>query len=251
MGAIRKETTTFVNGEASTVKCRDAAKDKEDGWSITTRPYRPEPETDLLQDAGCTNCTCLLAGNRVLMADGSRKPIEQIKAGDWVMTMSGPSAVQMAETTTLGMTRKAIELRGVGDECLLVSDDHPLWVSRPAKGAGRKEWWGVYNLNHLLFEIRNTTGSDFRELPTPLNFDLPEQVAHETGWLHVRPIYHHLDPATKLYHLVVEDGFSYIAEGFPVLSHLLNAQGPTAPWQGLETSANMAQSVAALLGECC
>ena len=81
------------------------------------------------------------------------------------------------------------------------------------------ERWGTYNIPHVLLEMHNMTGFDLRELPFILQFDLPEQVAHETGWLHVRPIFHDLDPATRLHHLVVEDGFSYIAEGFPVFSH--------------------------------
>jgi hypothetical protein len=85
-----------------------------------------------------------------------------------------------------------------------------------------------------MYESRHTDGSDFRELPIPLNFDLPEQVAHVSGWLHVRPIFHHLDPSTEVFHLVVDSGFSFIAEGFGVYSHCLYEQGPGAPWTGLK-----------------
>jgi hypothetical protein len=86
-------------------------------------------------------------------------------------------------------------------------------------------------------------GLEFRELPFILRYDLPEQAAHESGWLHVRPIFHDLPAATALHHLVVEEGFSFIAEGFAVLSHCRDQQGPSAPWRGLDEGATIAQTV--------
>jgi hypothetical protein len=244
-GDARKESPVFVNGEESQLLARSPAGDAEEGWTVTRRPYRSHNEDELLTDAGCS--TCLLAGNRVRMADGGLKAIERIVAGEWVMTMSGPTRVQRTEVTTLGLTRRVIELRGVGDQALLLSNDHPLWVSRQGKDGARKEWWGTYNIHHTLYEMHNTTGFELRELPFVLNFDLPEQVAHETGWLHVRPIFHELDVHTDLYHLVVEGASNFIAEGFPVFSHCRDEQGPGTAWTGLEARAKGWKSLDELL----
>jgi hypothetical protein len=231
-GETRKEVPVIIDGESSFVLVQTPESDAAQGWSVTARPYRSRAESDLLDNMS-SEATCLLAGNRVLLADGSQCPIERVCIGDHVMTMSGAAPVRSVETTTLGMTRRVIELRGVGDECLMLSDDHPLWAARRNAQGATVESWGTYNLNHVLFEMRNMLGYDLKSVPIPLNFDLPEQIAHVNGWLHVRPIYHHMDPATPLHHLVVDGGFSFIAEGFAVFSHCADSQGPTTAWTGL------------------
>jgi hypothetical protein len=232
---ISQERPVFVDGEESAVQARSPERDSSEGWSVTLRPYRPRPTPELLRDVG-SGVSCLLAGNRVLLADGTHKAIELVQIGDLVATMSGPAIVRAAEITRLGMTRKVVELRGWGDECLIMSDDHPVWVSRRTSDGAVRESWGTYNLNHVLYEMRNMGGYDLAETPVPLNFDLPEQLAHVNGWIHVRPIYHHLPPDTALYHLVVGGAFSYIAEGFPVFSHCFAADGPATPWHGLTSA---------------
>lgn len=244
-GDVRKESPVVVEGAESYVLVRQPGSDASQGWSVTARPYRQRAASDLLDDMS-SQATCLLAGNRVLMADGSTCPIEHVRAGDRVMTMSGVATVRRTETTTLGMTRRVIELRGQADECLLLSDDHPLWVARRNADGATVESWGTYNLNHVLFEMRNMTGYALKTTPVPLSFDLPEQLAHVNGWLHLRPIYHHMEPSTVLHHLVVEGGFSFIAEGFAVFSHCAEAQGPAAPWSGLNRIAAADRFVDAL-----
>jgi len=250
MGAIRKDVPTFVQGQQSAVLHRKAEADKQEGWSVTSRPYRPQPNENLLDDLGsssCDGCSCVLAGNRILTADGSLVPVEAIKTGQVIATMSGASRVKDIKRTLLGYTRKAIELHGIGDERLFVTDDHPLWVNKKAAGDGQMaESWGTYNLNHVLYEMNNTVGYELEKMPVPLQFDLPEQVAHSSGWLYVRPIYHHLDPATEVFHLITEEGFSFIAEGFALFSHCLNAQGPSTPWQGLAPIEGAAEFVRSL-----
>jgi hypothetical protein len=229
---IKREGPVLVDGDECAVLSRDPASDEPEGWSVTVRPYRPKPTPELLRDLGTQ--TCLLAGNRVLMADGSLKPIEQVRVGEAVATMSGPAPVVEREITRLGMTRKMIELRGEGDECLILSDDHLLWTRRPTKDGTSHEGWGTYNLNHVLYEMRTMGGYELAEPPVPLNIDLPEQLAHVSGWLPVRPIYHHLPPQTTLYHLVVDGAFSYIAEGFACFSLSLAGEGPVTSWRGLK-----------------
>lgn len=232
MSAIRKEAV-FVDGQESKILCQPPEQDGEEGWSVTQRPYRPRSTDSLLENLGSDACCCVLAGNRVLMADGSLLPVEQLRAGDVVATMTGPARVRALKTTKLGMSRRAIELRGTGDECLFMTDDHPLWVSRRDKAGAVSEWWGTYNLNHLLYEMRAGEGAEFARMPAPLHIDLPEQVAHRSGWLHVRPIYHLLPADTPVYHVVVEEGFSFFAEGFALFSQCAAAQGPACAWQGL------------------
>jgi hypothetical protein len=245
--ARRIEGPVYVDGQKSVVLTRSEKADAREGWSILQRPYRPADTEDLLLDASSDPITCLLAGNRVRMADGSLKRIESVRVAESVMTMSGPRSVERTETTTLGLTRRVIELRGLGDQALFLSSDHPLWISRADGQRGRKEWWGTYNIHHTLVEMTHGTGLEFRELPFILRYDVPEQVAHESGWLHVRPIFHDLPASTELHHLVVEDGFSFIAEGFAVLSHCRDYQGPSAPWRGLDDGAMVARTVQRLV----
>lgn len=66
-------------------------------------------------------CTCFVRGTRVLMADGTEKPIEQIKVGDKVLGKDG------AINTVLALERPQIGKRGTwiinGD--VEVTGDHP------------------------------------------------------------------------------------------------------------------------------
>lgn len=238
MGIIQKSGQLFVEGQEAFITGRNAKLDQEEGWSVTVRPYRPKPSDsalrELSQTTDCTERTCFLAGNRVLMADGSRKNIEDVQVGDLLMTMDGPDRVRALERPLLGMTRKVIELHGLGDECLIISDEHPLWVSRRAADGGVTQSWGTYNLNHLLSEMRNSIEPRLASVPVPLNIDLPEQLAHVRGWVHARPIYHHMDPSTQLYNIATERSCSIFVEGFAAFSHCLGALEPKAPWQGLQ-----------------
>lgn len=234
MGSIQKDTPLLVDGAKSFVSGRQAASDSDEGWSVTVRPYRPKPSEDLLEDLSCTSCTCFLAGNRVLMADGTRRAIEDVAVGDMVMTMSGPDRVRQLERPVLGMTRRVIEIHGLDGQCLFMTDEHPLWVSRRLESGALVEMWGTYNMNHFLFEQRNAVEPKIEGVPYALSFDLPEQVAHERGWLHIRPIYHHMDPTTPLYNVVTENACSMFVEGFAVYSHGKGEQVPAAPWLGLE-----------------
>jgi hypothetical protein len=93
-----------------------------------------------------------------------------------------------------------------------------------------------------MHEMHTMRGYALPEPPAPLNFDLPEQLAHVGGWLPVRPIYHHLPPHTTLYHLVVDGAFSYIAEGFACFSLSLAGEGPVAPWRGLKGASAVERS---------
>lgn len=246
----RRPWPVQVEGQLSHVAARRSASEGPSLEQLLCRPYASAPSEQELLDNACTDpgpMTCLLAGNRIRMADGRRIPIEQVRTGDGVMTMSGPRRVEKAETTTLGLTRRVLEIRGLGDQVLLFSSDHPLWVSRTGPGGVRKEWWGTWNIHHFLYELHQGAGPGLRELPFVLHIDLPEQVAHESGWLQVRPIFHDLPRDTVLHHLVVQDGCSYIAEGFAVHSHTRDQQAPDAPWRGLDDGVAAAAAVDVVL----
>ncbi|RQP26677.1 Hint domain-containing protein [Piscinibacter terrae] len=245
---IRKEgIPVFVDGQESRIQARAPRQDEAEGWSITTRPYRHRPEDALLDNLGSdSSCCCFLPGNRVTMADGSTRAIESIVAGDMVLTMTGPARVSARKTTRLGLTRKVIELRGIGDEVLFMTDDHPLWVSRQAQSGERRESWGTYNLHHLMYELRGSNDGNTLDAVVPLWFDLPEQVAHTSGWLHVRPVFHQVAAETEVFHLIVEGATSFVVEGFPVFSHSLHEQGKAGAWQGIRQDEQAVNFVSAL-----
>jgi len=239
----------FVGKDESFVPSRNAQDDLNEGWSVTKRPYRSAPLDRTVQDdanadsyASCGSCSCFVAGNRVLMADGSSKPVEDIVVGDLVMTNLGPNRIAALERPTLGMSRKIIELRGLGDQCLIISDEHPLWVSRTQDGVA-SQGWGTFNVNHYLYEKRNSASP---ELPSavPLAIDLPEQFAHVSGWVHARPVFHHMAPETQLYNLITENGCGIFVEGFLAFSPCRNgAVQLDAPWQALSVDAAAASFV--------
>ncbi|MBP6897157.1 MAG: hypothetical protein ACLGJD_08030 [Gammaproteobacteria bacterium] len=236
MGIIQNSGAVHVNGNVSAVLDRESQQDDPEGWSITTRPYRPALETGAIPPEFLCNTgenTCYLAGNRVRMADGSQKAVERIKIGDLVLTMQGPDRVRALEQPKLGLSRKVIELRGLGDDCLVISDEHPLWVRRLDADGKSDDTWGTYNLNHLMYEMRNSIEPRLPSLPVPLQIDIPEQLAHETGWVHAQPIYHHLAPSTQLYNIATEKGCAVFVEGFAAFSHCLGSLTPANGWQGL------------------
>lgn len=245
VGSVTK-SGLFVGKDESFVPSRNAKDDVKEGWSVTKRPYRLKPDGQTSQDYAspdsCSSCSCFLAGNRVLMADGSSKPVEDIVVGDLVMTNLGPNRIAALELPTLGMTRKVIELRGLGDQCLIMSDEHPMWVSRNQAGEV-SEGWGTFNMNHYLYEKRNSTSP---ELPSALALaiDLPEQFAHVSGWVHARPVFHHMAPETQLYNLITENGCGIFVEGFLAFSPC--QQGSVhldSPWQALSVDADAASFV--------
>lgn len=237
MGIIQNSGVVHVDGHVSAVFSRDSQQDEGEGWSITARPYRGAPESDVIPADFLCNTgenTCFLAGNRVRMADGSRRAIELLHVGDLVLTMQGPDRVRAVEQPRLGMSRKVIELRGLGDDCLVISDEHPLWVRRRAADGKSNETWGTYNLHHLMYELRNSIEPRLPALPVPLQIDIPEQLAHETGWVYAQPIYHHLPPSTQLYNIATDKGCAIFVEGFAAFSHCLGSLIPAADWKGLD-----------------
>ncbi|MFJ6198696.1 polymorphic toxin-type HINT domain-containing protein [Micromonospora sp. NPDC092111] len=86
----------------------------------------------------CTRPSSFLPGTRVLMADGSTKPIEQVKPGDRVKVTDPQTGRVEVETVTAAVTsqgvknlvRITVDADGNGPEPadLIATEAHPFWV---------------------------------------------------------------------------------------------------------------------------
>jgi len=189
--------------------------------------------------------SCVLAGTLILMADGSTRPIETFVGGEMVKTMTGKSRVISLDKVILGLTRRIMEMRVGTRTPLFISDGHSFWT-RFDSPEGAYEWWGVYNFNQYLVEKANGIGVRLNRDSIPLRFDIPQTHAHVEGWRHVQPIYHMMHPETALYQLVVEDGGSYIAEGFVISSRPKDEHGENVRWKALTEDIGAQQFVESL-----
>ena len=159
---------------------------------------------------GCTpgNCTCFPAGVLILMANGIERPIESLRAGDWLMGADGqPVQIHQIDNPRLGGRR----MMAMADSSLLWSEEHGLWT----RDATNAEWWWSANPNQWRFEV--TQGAigglfDNNSMRTGEGF----VVAHLTGWKELDVV--EIDgfgPETPLY-LPVTNGVPIIANGYVV-----------------------------------
>jgi hypothetical protein len=84
---------------------------------------------------GSTDVCCFTAGSLVLMADRSWQPVETVRAGDWVMGVTGPEEVQRLHVSRLGHRH----LMGFAGDRLRWSEEHSFW----ARKNGRQWWWSA------------------------------------------------------------------------------------------------------------
>lgn len=201
-------------------------------WSIQKIPVRQQLQDALLTQLGSGGC-CVMAGSLITLADGSTQAIESFVGGEKVRTLSGLATVQALEIVQLGVTRRMIELDAGQGESLYITDDHPLWTELP----NGQQWWGTYNFNHYLYEKETGQGSFLVRDAVPLRFDLQNKHAHVLGWKQVRPTFCQLPPQTPVYHLAVDRGGSYIANGFVITSHCRDEDAAGVNWQGLQEAA--------------
>lgn len=200
-------------------------------WSINVKKRDPSAWSEpSLAGLGCS--CCVLANTPILLADGSTRFIELFKGGEIVRTLTGTARVEKLEIVHLGLTRRVIELVGPDGESLYATDDHPLWTR-----VGDGEWWGTYNFSHYLFEKQAGGGSFLKRDAVPLRFDQPNEHAHVEGWHRVQPLYHQAPPETPVFHLALDEGGSYIAGGFVLISHCHDEDVAGAQWRGLRAMA--------------
>ena len=92
---------------------------------------------DAAEDAGRACGLCLAAGTPVWLADGSQKPIEDVRAGDQVISRDPQTGKDAAKTVTATVSRPAPALvslslsdpQGGKAEALTCTPEHPLYVS--------------------------------------------------------------------------------------------------------------------------
>ena len=216
----------FVNSQ---IDWRENLTASKKTWQIKHELLKAD--ADLASDGlGCDSCACcFMPGTLVLLADGSRRAIESFRGGEQVLTLSGMATVQSLERVQLGYTRRIIELDSGNDKPLLMSDDHTLWT----RASDGRQWWGTYNFSHYLFERHSGLGPKLDTQPLALRFDLVNEHAHITGWRKLRPIFHALPTQTEIYHLKVDQGGSYIADGYVVGSYCRDEDVAGANWAGI------------------
>ena len=102
-----------------------------DGLHGQARPLLQAPTQRL--DLRGNFVICVAPGTKVLMADGTEKPIEQVRVGDWAITHLGrPRKVtQVSQRPPFpGELGWSVEAKGRSNEPLVLSGEHPLAVVR-------------------------------------------------------------------------------------------------------------------------
>ncbi|WP_308311354.1 polymorphic toxin-type HINT domain-containing protein [Streptomyces sp. D2-8] len=108
------------------------------------RDEAKETAKDEAQNIGCESANSFVPGTRVLMADGSTKPIEKVKVGDKVIATdpkTGRTSVQTATATILGKgTKRLVKVTlsihdgasssksGTKTTTVTATAGHPFWV---------------------------------------------------------------------------------------------------------------------------
>ena len=119
--------------------------------------------------------TCFPAGSLVLMADGTKKPIEEVAAGDLVWSPKlGADIVSDAHPTTLG----ARKLYRMNDDSLRWSEEHSFWVDR----GGDQRIWSM-NVDMLIEEARSDAIIGLADWEWPFEGapNAPEMFGREDG----------------------------------------------------------------------
>ncbi|HEX7212624.1 MAG TPA: DNA polymerase III subunit alpha, partial [Methylomirabilota bacterium] len=135
----------FSLGEADTLRKAMGKKDRElmaqqrekfvagcKANKIDTR--KAERIWDLIEKfAGYGFNKCLTADTRIEMADGSRKPITEIRAGDLVLTKDGPYRARAVRPSGI---RRVGRLRLANGMAVRCTPDHPIFTQRGWVNAG-------------------------------------------------------------------------------------------------------------------
>ena len=122
---------------------------------------------------------CLVAGSKVLMADGTHKGVEDVVVGEFVATPIGPRRVTASGHTGVKPT---ITVTLISGESISLTDNHPLATLTGWKKAGdvnlddtiitvstlpEKTSWGL-NLQRLMLRRWFLTGTHTTDTRTPL-----------------------------------------------------------------------------------
>ena len=152
-------------------------------------------------------CSCFPAGSLVLMADGTERPIEDVHAGDWVMSPNGPVEILGVDRPVLGNRA----LMQFDDGSLRWSEEHLLWGRR-----NEKEWWWGANPARWRFEADIGHVGGLFESASIMEGWEDTEFAHVDGWKmrDVQPVANP-DPYLQLY-LPYTSGAPIIVNGYVV-----------------------------------
>lgn len=133
---------------------------------------------------------CYTAGALVLMADGSWKKIEEIQAGDVLMTPTGPEVCKYLYVTCVGESRQMLSFEE--DPTMHMVVDHLLWSRQKDE-----QWWWCGDVAQLLNEVEIGGSVGTKDL-----FHIHEgeaEFAHIGGFTKRTPVVIDADPDTTLY----------------------------------------------------
>ena len=104
-------------------------------------PVAPKPPSEPEPPVG-SPC-CFVAGTQVVMADGSLRPIEQVKAGDWVLSRdekTGQTVKRQVEKALSRLVWGTVRLQLSNGQTIETTTEHPFYVQGrgfvPAKDLG-------------------------------------------------------------------------------------------------------------------
>lgn len=168
--------------------------------------------------SNCSNCvdcgSCFVAGTLVRMADGSDKPIEDVEVGDRVLSALGPVTVVDLWRPILG-PRKLVRF---ADGKAATSGDHPIWGRDPKT---KTQFWSTRDFDAWMTEVHQGIGTWFDgRYPYDLS-GKPKQTfefATLDGFKEMTWEYVVAPHETILYHLILDGGGSYFADGYLAVS---------------------------------
>jgi hypothetical protein len=161
---------------------------------------------------GATLVCCFPAGTLITMADGSLKPIEEIKVGDIVLSydIEKDMLIPGKVLKRVEVTREGVY--SINNGLIKPTDDHPLYVEKPD---GRRGWAAI-NLG------RSEIG--YGHKPTMILEVGDKLLTSDGSWVTVKSIVFQAGTLKTFTFMVDNELESYIANGF-VVSNAIDVPG--------------------------
>lgn len=161
------------------------------------------------------NCSCFIAGTKILMVNGMWKPIETIHIGEYVQGPTGINKVIGTQYTHLGNRRCVWTFN---DMSIFFSGEHLFWVKKK-----EQEFFGVVDMTQHILEKDVELCPQYKGLTLSqdvLVIDRPVDYATIDGWKHDEPIIaREYGNDTELYELVLDGSHTMFANGYLVAAN--------------------------------
>ncbi len=155
---------------------------------------------------------CFVSGTKVTMADGSERPIEEIKKGSRVLSYN-LTTHSYAESTVTAVYHYVGDVYSINNGILKLTDNHPLFVKKPD---GRMVWAAI-----------DPNGSSAYKLNDVKKLEIGDYLLLSNGsWskiLSIGPASNNVD----VYTLVMSSPYTFFANG--ILARGIPVQGNTVP----------------------